>query len=155
MTCLATDVYPLPSYVWDDITCENNKGSTCTFTPRSPGNITKATCIVKRQKFDGFGNKLASKSVRLNFKCKYTVFHLLLLLPYIYSCSSQDQIKILPAGECVGRYLCENLDGSFVMYHKYSFKTFLVSKTFFVNHISLRYEKEKTRIRPRKRYVQG
>ena len=70
-TCLATDVYPVPTYVWDDIQCDNNKGSTCTFTPHSPGNITGATCIVKRQKFDGFGNKLASKSVRLNFKCKY------------------------------------------------------------------------------------
>ena len=73
MTCLATDVYPLPSYVWDDITCDNDKGSTCTFTPPSPGNITTATCIVKRQRFDGFGNKLASKSVRLDFKCKYKV----------------------------------------------------------------------------------
>ena len=74
MTCFATDVYPLPSYVWDDITCDNgNKGSTCTFTPHSPGNITRATCIVKREKVDGFGNKLASKSVRLNFKCKYTL----------------------------------------------------------------------------------
>ena len=56
--------------VWADIQCDNNKGSTCTFTSHSPGNVTGATCIVKRQKFDGFGNKLASKSVKLNFKCK-------------------------------------------------------------------------------------
>ena len=72
LTCLVTNVYPLPSYVWDDITCGNgNKGSTCTFTPHSPTEMTEATCIVKREKIDGFGNKIASKSVQLNFKCKY------------------------------------------------------------------------------------
>ena len=73
MTCLATDVYPLPAYVWDDIQCDNNKGSTCTFTPHSPTSVTGATCIVKRQRFDGSGNKLASKSVGLNFKCECTL----------------------------------------------------------------------------------
>ena len=72
LTCLVTEVYPLPSYVWNDVTCDNgNKGSTCTFTPHSPTEMTEATCIVKRQKIDGFGNKLASKLVQLNFKCKY------------------------------------------------------------------------------------
>ena len=54
MTCLATDVYPLPSYVSDDITCDNgNKGSTCTFTPHSPTSVTKVS------RFQGFIELLA------------------------------------------------------------------------------------------------
>ena len=69
MTCLATDVYPLPSYVWDVIQCDNgNAGSTCTFTPHSPTHITRATCIASHM---DFGDTVAIKRVQLNFKCKY------------------------------------------------------------------------------------
>ena len=100
MTCLATDVYPLPAYVWDDITCDNgNKGSTCTFTPHSPGNITRTTCIVKRQKVDGFGSKLASKSVRMNFKCERTLSICSLNLDFH---NAHDKNQMIPTG----KYLC-------------------------------------------------
>ena len=78
VTCLATDVYPVPSYVWGDIQCDNgNTGSTCTFTPHSPTHITEARCFVSHK---GFGNTVALKRVQLNFKCKYKLPFLLLLL---------------------------------------------------------------------------
>ena len=62
-------MYPVPSYVWGDIQCDNgNTGSTCTFTPHSPTHITEARCFVSHK---GFGNTVALKRVQLNFKCKY------------------------------------------------------------------------------------
>ena len=105
MTCLATDVYPLPSYVWDDITCDNgNKGSTCTFTPHSPTNITRATCIVSHK---GFGYTVAIKRVQLNFKCKYKLplgvgGGLLVFVSYIDSYSSQEEIQMILSDNCIG-----------------------------------------------------
>ena len=69
MTCLATDVYPVPAYVWGDIQCDNgNTGSTCTFTPHSPTHITRATCIASHKEF---GDTVAIKRVQLNFKCEF------------------------------------------------------------------------------------
>ena len=95
LTCLVTDVYPLPSCVWNDVTCDNgNKGSTCTFTPHSPTEMTEATCIVQRQKIDGFGNKLASNSVQLNYKCKYK-FYSKRIFDF---CNALDEIKIIHYG---------------------------------------------------------
>ena len=82
MTCLATDVYPLPAYVWREIQCDNgNTDSTCTITPHSPTHITKATCIVSHK---DFGVSVALKRVQLNFKCKYKLPFLLLLLFFFF-----------------------------------------------------------------------
>ena len=71
LTCLATDVYPLPEYLWKKIACVNGfTHSTCIFTPRSATDMIEAKCVVLN--IDVFGDKLASKSVQLKFKSKYT-----------------------------------------------------------------------------------
>ena len=102
MTCLATDVYPLPSYVWDVIQCDNdNKGSTCTFTPHSPTHITRATCIVSHK---GFGNTVAIKRVQLNFKCKFILSICFVYFDFDYA-HGQNRMN------CIGKYLCYKVIG--------------------------------------------
>jgi len=102
MTCLATDVYPVPSYVWGDIQCDNgNTGSTCTFTPHSPTHITEARCFVSHK---GFGNTVALKKVQLNFKCEF-ILSICFVYFDCYYAHDQNQMN------CIGKYLCYKLIG--------------------------------------------
>ena len=97
MTCLATDVYPVPAYVWDVIHCDNgNAGSTCTFTPHSPTHITRATCLASHE---GFGYTVAIKRVQLNFKCEFILSICFLYFDF-YHVHDQNRMN------CTGKYLC-------------------------------------------------
>ena len=100
LTCLATDVYPLPEYLWKRIACVNGfTHSTCIFTPSSATDMIEAKCVILN--IDVFGDKLASKSVQLKFKCKYTFS----VSFYNDFWDAQDEIKTITVGKFLGYYI--------------------------------------------------